>query len=185
MDAAREDQQQPEASNEFVSSPEKGAGTPTVSVGDKKNDDQGEPTRDPEPDGAGSTIEIRRGGGDREGGEKPGSNGSGENGWWGGGEREFRPAWLVVVTFVHEAWLCLQHANVLLNPLCQRLDRGYGIALVRFSKGFDFFLECFPDFVVGFPESCSHHTLVCVVRACRRLARSTSRTSTPRERSEQ
>ena len=29
----------------------------------------------------------------------------------------------------HEIWICLQHANILLNPLCQRLDRNYGIAL--------------------------------------------------------
>jgi len=27
----------------------------------------------------------------------------------------------------------LQHANILLNPLCQRLDRSYGVALVRWS----------------------------------------------------
>lgn len=44
------------------------------------------------------------------------------------------PAWLAVGTFVHEVWLCLQHANILLNPLCQRLDRRYGVALV--SSGF-------------------------------------------------
>lgn len=34
------------------------------------------------------------------------------------------------MTFVHEVWLLLQHANILLNPLCQRLDRSYGVALV-------------------------------------------------------
>jgi WAX2 C-terminal domain len=31
----------------------------------------------------------------------------------------------------HELWVCLQHANVLLNPLCQRLDRNYGISLFK------------------------------------------------------
>ncbi|CAE7937963.1 unnamed protein product [Symbiodinium sp. KB8] len=30
------------------------------------------------------------------------------------------------VLFLHEAWVMLQHANVLLNPFCQRLDRRYG-----------------------------------------------------------
>lgn len=51
---------------------------------------------------------------------------------WGGRDdgRRFGPAWLVVATFVHEVWLLLQHANILLNPLCQRLDRTYGVALV-------------------------------------------------------
>ncbi|CAM9535527.1 unnamed protein product, partial [Hapterophycus canaliculatus] len=41
------------------------------------------------------------------------------------------PPWLAVTTFVHEVWLLLQHANILLNPLCQRLDRSYGVALLR------------------------------------------------------
>ena len=31
----------------------------------------------------------------------------------------------------HEVWICLQHGNVLLNPLCQRLDRNYGISLFK------------------------------------------------------
>lgn len=31
----------------------------------------------------------------------------------------------------HEVWICLQHANVLFNPLCQRLDRNYGISLFK------------------------------------------------------
>lgn len=54
-----------------------------------------------------------------------------ENWGWGRDRRRFGPAWLAVATFVHEAWLLLQHANILLNPLCQRLDRSYGVALVR------------------------------------------------------
>lgn len=58
-------------------------------------------------------------------------DGSGDNGR--GDRREGKgngTAWLVVATFAHETWVFLQHANILLNPLCQRLDRGYGIALV-------------------------------------------------------
>ncbi|CAM9724028.1 unnamed protein product, partial [Choristocarpus tenellus] len=39
--------------------------------------------------------------------------------------------WLIVGIFIHELWVCLQHANVLLNPFCQRLDRNYGIALLK------------------------------------------------------
>lgn len=31
----------------------------------------------------------------------------------------------------HEVWICLQHGNILLNPLCQRLDRNYGISLFK------------------------------------------------------
>jgi NAD(P)-dependent dehydrogenase (short-subunit alcohol dehydrogenase family) len=31
----------------------------------------------------------------------------------------------------HEVWICLQHGNVLCNPLCQRLDRNYGISLFK------------------------------------------------------
>ena len=31
--------------------------------------------------------------------------------------------WFVWALFVHEAWLFMQHANVLLNPYLQRLDR--------------------------------------------------------------
>ena len=31
----------------------------------------------------------------------------------------------------HEVWICLQHGNVLFNPLCQRLDRNYGISLFK------------------------------------------------------
>ena len=65
---------------------------------------------------------------ERYGGE---SGGSREGGWWGGGLRGFGATWWALLIFAHEVWLCLQHTNVLLNPLCQRLDRGYGIALVR------------------------------------------------------
>lgn len=55
-----------------------------------------------------------------------------EDSWgWGRDRRRFGPAWLAVATFVHEVWLLLQHANILLNPCCQRLDRSYGVALVR------------------------------------------------------
>jgi hypothetical protein len=37
----------------------------------------------------------------------------------------------VRMLFVHEVWVMLQHLNVLCNPLCQRLDRRYGIALLK------------------------------------------------------
>ncbi len=58
----------------------------------------------------------------------------GDESWaWGKDGRRFGPVWLAVGTFVHEVWLMLQHANILLNPLCQRLDRRYGVALVRNS----------------------------------------------------
>ncbi|CAM9355689.1 unnamed protein product [Ectocarpus sp. 6 AP-2014] len=63
-------------------------------------------------------------------GEEDGSSDGGTWGWARDGRR-FGPAWLVVATFVHEVWLLLQHANILLNPLCQRLDRSYGIGLLR------------------------------------------------------
>lgn len=70
-----------------------------------------------------------------------------EDSWrWGGRDdgRRFGPAWLAVATFVHEVWLLLQHANILLNPLCQRLDRSYGVALVRFlyKRSVIFFFLC-------------------------------------------
>ena len=32
---------------------------------------------------------------------------------------------------LHEAWVTLQHGNVLLNPFCQRLDRKYGISMLQ------------------------------------------------------
>lgn len=37
----------------------------------------------------------------------------------------------LTIILIHELWLCLQHSNILLNPLCQRLDRNYGIALLK------------------------------------------------------
>jgi hypothetical protein len=49
---------------------------------------------------------------------------SSESSWWS----SF--SW-VHVLFVHEVWIMLQHLNVLCNPLCQRLDRRYGIALLK------------------------------------------------------
>lgn len=74
--------------------------------------------------------------GDSKKGESRGSGGGWGSGGEEGGHRGFGPAWMVVATFVHEVWLCLQHANILLNPLCQRLDRSYGVALVRIGEGF-------------------------------------------------
>lgn len=43
-------------------------------------------------------------------------------------------AWFTVGVFVHEVWVLLQHANILVNPLCQKLDRNYGVALVSCTK---------------------------------------------------
>ena len=37
--------------------------------------------------------------------------------------------WWLTLLLIHEAWLLMQHANVLCNPYLQRLDRNYGIAL--------------------------------------------------------
>ena len=39
--------------------------------------------------------------------------------------------WLRVCLILHEYWVYLQHWNVLSNPYCQRLDRQYGIALLK------------------------------------------------------
>ena len=36
-----------------------------------------------------------------------------------------------LIFFLHEAWVMLQHGNVLLNPFCQQLDRKYGIAMLQ------------------------------------------------------
>ena len=36
---------------------------------------------------------------------------------------------------LHEAWVTLQHGNVLLNPFCQRLDRNYGISMLQKGRG--------------------------------------------------
>ena len=38
------------------------------------------------------------------------------------------------VLLFHEYWVYLQHSNVLGNPLCQRLDRQFGIALLRSNQ---------------------------------------------------
>ena len=38
------------------------------------------------------------------------------------------------ILFLHEYWVYLQHSNVLGNPFCQRLDRQYGIALLRSNQ---------------------------------------------------
>jgi hypothetical protein len=43
-------------------------------------------------------------------------------------------ATLASILLAHEYWVYLQHTNVLANPLCQRLDRRYGIALLRSNK---------------------------------------------------
>jgi hypothetical protein len=51
-------------------------------------------------------------------------NDSSKSSWWS------NASW-VHVLFVHEVWIMLQHLNVLCNPFCQRLDRRYGIALLK------------------------------------------------------
>ena len=38
---------------------------------------------------------------------------------------------VAILLLLHEVWVTLQHGNVLLNPFCQRLDRQYGIAMLR------------------------------------------------------
>ena len=38
---------------------------------------------------------------------------------------------LSLLFFLHEGWVMLQHANVLLNPFCQHLDRNYGVLLLQ------------------------------------------------------
>lgn len=42
--------------------------------------------------------------------------------------------WLRTATLLHEYWVYLQHLNVLANPYCQRLDRQYGIALLKSNQ---------------------------------------------------
>ena len=44
------------------------------------------------------------------------------------------PGHLLVILFLHEYWVYLQHTNVLANPLLQHLDRQYGIALLKSNK---------------------------------------------------
>ena len=41
---------------------------------------------------------------------------------------------LLIILFLHEYWIYLQHTNVLSNPLLQHLDRQYGIALLKNNK---------------------------------------------------
>jgi len=41
---------------------------------------------------------------------------------------------LLLILFLHEYWIYLQHTNVLSNPLLQHLDRQYGIALLKNNK---------------------------------------------------
>ncbi len=43
-------------------------------------------------------------------------------------------SWLWCVLLLHEYWVYLQHSNVLANPYCQRLDRQYGIALLKSNQ---------------------------------------------------
>ena len=38
------------------------------------------------------------------------------------------------ILLAHEYWVYLQHSNVFGNPLCQRLDRQYGIALLKSNQ---------------------------------------------------
>ena len=45
-----------------------------------------------------------------------------------------RVDWFFILLLLHEMWIMLQHANILLNPLCQRLDRNFGIALLKQSR---------------------------------------------------
>jgi hypothetical protein len=46
-------------------------------------------------------------------------------------ETSYRIPWIPTLLICHEYWIYLQHSNVWSNPLCQRLDRQYGIALLR------------------------------------------------------
>ncbi len=41
---------------------------------------------------------------------------------------------LKTALLLHEYWVYLQHFNVLANPYCQRLDRQYGIALLKSNQ---------------------------------------------------
>lgn len=43
-------------------------------------------------------------------------------------------SWILAVLLLHEYWVYLQHCNVLANPYCQRLDRQYGIALLKSNQ---------------------------------------------------
>ncbi|KAL7536359.1 hypothetical protein ACHAXR_007115 [Thalassiosira sp. AJA248-18] len=46
----------------------------------------------------------------------------------------YYPGYLLMVLFLHEYWVYLQHSNVFGNPLLQHLDRQYGIALLKSNK---------------------------------------------------
>ena len=52
--------------------------------------------------------------------QEHGGGGGGGTGWW------------LTILAVHEAWLLMQHANVLCNPFLQRMDRKYGISLCAY-----------------------------------------------------
>jgi len=43
-------------------------------------------------------------------------------------------SWIWCILLLHEYWVYLQHSNVLANPYCQRLDRQYGIALLKSNQ---------------------------------------------------
>ena len=57
--------------------------------------------------------------------------------WWIGGVDDRSgsniecSSFLFKLLLLHEYWIYLQHSNVLGNPWCQRLDRQYGIALLK------------------------------------------------------
>lgn len=104
---------------------------PAGALEGQQSNDRRSDHRNPESEYERPSIEIQRGNGGQIQGEHRRFGSSREGGGAAGRRGGFGAAWLVVATFVHEVWLGLQHANILLNPLCQRLDRGYGIALVR------------------------------------------------------
>jgi hypothetical protein len=52
-------------------------------------------------------------------------------------------AWIWCVLLLHEYWVYLQHSNVLANPYCQRLDRQYGIALLKSNQHWAIAGTCF------------------------------------------
>ena len=49
---------------------------------------------------------------------------------------------LLIILFLHEYWIYLQHTNVLSNPLLQHLDRQYGIALLKSNKHWSIAGKC-------------------------------------------
>lgn len=78
-------------------------------------------------------AEVPPGASKHEGGGVVRSVGGSEGGGGASSDENYWPHWLAISLFIQELWFLLQHANVLFNPLCQRLDRGYGIALVSGS----------------------------------------------------